>query len=110
MGQGKPTPFVRGVFAADGPSHPLYDAKFAGDVMTWLYGGAIFLGSLLLFLVQPMCAKMLLPLLGGTPAAWNTCMVFFQAGLLAGYAYAHLLPRWIGARHLAICHLILLLA
>ena len=52
--------------------------------MTWLYGAAILLGSLLLFLVQPMCAKMLLPSMGGTPAAWNTCMAFFQAGLLGG--------------------------
>src|SRR6476646_6938710 len=64
-------------------------------MMTWLYSAAILLSSFLLFLVQPICAKTLLPLVGGTPAAWNTCMVFFQAGLLAGYAYAHFLPtRW----------------
>lgn len=78
--------------------------------MTWLYGAAILLGSLLLFLVQPMCAKMLLPLMGGTPAAWNTCMVFFQAGLLAGYAYAHALPRWLGFRTHGVLHLLLLVA
>ncbi|MHC4446812.1 MAG: spermidine synthase [Planctomycetota bacterium] len=53
----------------------------------------IFLGAGLLFLVQPMVGKLLLPLLGGTPAVWNTCMVFFQAALLAGYAYAHLLTK-----------------
>ena len=53
--------------------------------MVWLYSSAILLGSFLLFLVQPICAKTLLPLVGGTPAAWNTCMVFFQAALLAGY-------------------------
>jgi hypothetical protein len=76
--------------------------------MTWLYAAAILLGSLLLFLVQPMCAKMLLPLMGGTPAAWNTCMVFFQAGLLAGYAYAHVLPRWLGVRMHGFLHLLLL--
>src|SRR5512145_2859513 len=52
---------------------------------------AILTGAGLLFLVQPMVAKMLLPLLGGSPSVWNTCMVFFQAGLLAGYAYAHAL-------------------
>jgi hypothetical protein len=78
--------------------------------MTWLFSAAILLGSCLLFLAQPMCAKMLLPLMGGTPAAWNTCMVFFQAGLLAGYAYAHLFPRWLGIRFQAILHLLLLLA
>lgn len=78
--------------------------------MIWIYGAAILLGSFLLFLVQPMCAKMLLPLMGGTPAAWNTCMVFFQAGLLAGYAYAHLLPRWLGAVRHGVLHLILLAA
>jgi len=76
--------------------------------MTWLYSIAILFGSCLLFLVQPMCAKMLLPLLGGTPAVWNTCMVFFQADLLTGYAYAHLLPNRIGTGRHAILHTILL--
>src|SRR5262249_27185201 len=73
--------------------------------MTWLYASAILLGSFLLFLVQPMCAKTLLPLVGGTPAAWNTCMVFFQAGLLAGYAYAHMVPKRIGVGRHAVLHL-----
>ena len=54
-----------------------------------LFGSAVFLSSFLLFLVEPMVAKMLLPLLGGSAAVWNTCLVFFQAVLLAGYAYAH---------------------
>jgi hypothetical protein len=49
----------------------------------------MFVSAYLLFLVQPMVAKMILPLLGGTPAVWNTCMVFYQAVLLAGYAYTH---------------------
>jgi hypothetical protein len=78
--------------------------------MTWLYCAAIFLGSCLLFLVQPQCAKMLLPLLGGTPAVWNTCMVFFQTGLLLGYAYAHWLPRWLGVTRHAVLHVLLLIA
>jgi hypothetical protein len=56
---------------------------------------ATFLGAALLFLVQPIVARMALPLLGGSPAVWNTCMVFFQTVLLAGYAYSHLLAsRW----------------
>jgi spermidine synthase len=54
-----------------------------------LFTASSFLGAGLLFAVQPMVAKMLLPLLGGSPAVWNTAMVFFQLTLLAGYAYAH---------------------
>ena len=61
---------------------------------TLLFGVTIFVSSALLFSIQPLIAKMLLPLLGGTPAVWNTCMVFFQAVLLAGYAYALLVSRW----------------
>src|ERR1043165_735985 len=61
---------------------------------TLLFGVTIFVSSALLFSIQPLIAKMLLPLLGGTPAVWNTCMLFFQAVLLAGYAYALLVSRW----------------
>src|ERR1041385_3356624 len=61
---------------------------------TLLFGITIFVSSALLFSIQPMIAKMLLPLLGGTPAVWNTCMLFFQAVLLCGYAYALLVSRW----------------
>jgi SAM-dependent methyltransferase len=56
-----------------------------------LYALTLFTGATLLFLMQPMVGKMILPLLGGTPAVWSTCMVFFQAALLGGYAYAHAL-------------------
>ena len=69
-------------------------AKSRYSVHTLLFGLTIFVSSALLFSVQPMIAKMLLPLLGGTPAVWNTCMLFFQAVLLAGYAYALLVSRW----------------
>jgi hypothetical protein len=58
-----------------------------------LFTFAIFLSATLLFLVQPMVGKILLPSVGGSPAVWNTCMVFFQAVLLAGYLYAHLLSK-----------------
>jgi len=54
-----------------------------------LYAGTIFLSAFLLFQVQPMIAKMILPWFGGTAAVWTTCMLFFQLVLLAGYAYAH---------------------
>jgi hypothetical protein len=53
-----------------------------------LFALTSFVSAALLFSVQPMIAKILLPLLGGTPNVWNTCMLFFQAVLLAGYAYA----------------------
>jgi hypothetical protein len=54
-----------------------------------LFAATLFVSAFLLFLVQPMIAQIILPLLGGTPAVWNTCMVFFQAALLAGYFYTH---------------------
>jgi hypothetical protein len=59
--------------------------------MRVLFTLATLLGAALLFLVQPIVARMALPLLGGSPAVWNACMLFFQTVLLAGYAYAHLI-------------------
>mgnify|MGYP005814561049 CR=1 FL=1 len=58
-----------------------------------LFIAIIALGSFLLFLVQPLVARLVLPVLGGSPSVWNTAMVFYQAVLLGGYAYAHLLSR-----------------
>ena len=69
----------------------------------------LFVGSSLLFLVQPMIAKMLLSRLGGSPAIWNTCMVFFQAVLLAGYAYAHAISAYLNLRRQIIVHVAVLL-
>ncbi len=54
-----------------------------------LFAVTLFTSAFILFLVQPMVGKMILPRLGGTPQVWNTCMVFFQSTLLAGYAYTH---------------------
>ncbi len=76
--------------------------------MVLVFAITLFLSSSLLFVVQPMIAKMVLPLLGGTPAVWNTCMVFFQAMLLAGYLYAHASTRWLRVQHQAILHIMLL--
>ncbi|RST32142.1 hypothetical protein HMF7854_05675 [Sphingomonas ginkgonis] len=59
----------------------------------WRFVATIFLGSFLLFLVQPLVARLALPRLGGAPAVWNSAMLVYQALLLAGYAYAHLLSR-----------------
>lgn len=78
-------------------------------LMVVLFAATLFLSSSLLFIVQPMIAKMVLPLLGGTPAVWNTCMVFFQAVLLAGYLYAHASSKWLQLRHQAILHVVLLI-
>ena len=63
-----------------------------------LFAAALFLSALLLFAVQPMFTKMVLPVLGGSPAVWSIALVFFQALLLAGYCYAHLLARYASTR------------
>jgi hypothetical protein len=73
-----------------------------------LFAVALFVSAMLLFAVQPMIAKMILPLLGGTPAVWNTCLVFFQATLLLGYLYAHGLVKWMRPRGQAVAHLLML--
>lgn len=70
-----------------------------------LFAGAIFLGSFLLFLVEPIAAKQLLPALGGSAAVWITCLVFFQTALLLAYLYAH----WFAQRSHWILHFVLLL-
>jgi SAM-dependent methyltransferase len=71
-----------------------------------LFAVTILTGSFLLFLVQPMVARLALPRLGGAPAVWNSAMLVYQALLLGGYAYAHVLtrlaPRWQGQVHLAV--------
>src|SRR5438105_2796262 len=73
----------------------------------WLFIATVFVSAALLFAVQPMFTKMVLPRLGGAPAVWSVAMVFFQATLLAGYAYAHALvrlapPRFGLALHVAV--------
>ena len=74
-----------------------------------IYAATIFLSSFLLFLVQPLIARLILPWFGGSAALWTTCMLFFQMLLLAGYAYAHALGRLAGRRQ-AIVHSVLLVA
>ncbi|MBT4711385.1 MAG: fused MFS/spermidine synthase [Alphaproteobacteria bacterium] len=74
-----------------------------------LYTGTLFLSAFLLFSVQPMFTKMVLPSLGGSAAVWNTAVVFFQATLLAGYLYAHLTTRLLGLRRQMLVHGALLL-
>jgi spermidine synthase len=74
----------------------------------WLYAVTIFLGSFLLFQIQPMIAKMILPWFGGTSAVWVTCMLFFQLGLLAGYTYAHASIRYLQPKTQTLVHGVLL--
>ena len=65
-----------------------------------------FLSAVLLFSVQPMFAKMVLPVLGGAPSVWAVAMLFFQAALLAGYCYAHALIRFLPAATTGFVHLV----
>src|SRR5262249_21327260 len=103
--------------ARDRPSARLPHPNTANHRFTWriplplllLFALTLFTSATLLFLVQPMIGKMLLPMLGGTPAVWNTCMVFFQALLLAGYTYAHAATSWFGVRRQTLLHLGVLL-
>ena len=73
--------------------------------MILLFTATIFTSSLLVFLIQPMFARMVLPALGGSPAVWNTAMLFYQGGLLLGYTYAHLGPRLLSVRRHAVVHM-----
>jgi len=74
-----------------------------------LFSVTIFVSAALLFLVEPMFAKFILPLFGSTPAVWTGSMMFFQAALLVGYLYVHLTTTWLGARRQAILHLVVVL-
>ena len=83
-------------------------APEGSNFVLWAYTATTFLSALLLFSVQPMFAKMVLPVLGGSPSVWAVAMFFFQAALLVGYCYAHLLiakapPALTGVIHLGVC-------
>ncbi len=78
--------------------------------MILVYSLAIFVAAALLFAVQPMTAKGLLPMLGGSPSVWTTCMLFFQTVLLGGYLYAHVLTTRFGRRSQVAVHAVLVLA
>ena len=71
------------------------------------YGIAIFFGAFLLFQLQPLMGKYILPWFGGAPGVWTTCMLFFQVLLLGGYAYAHWSSRWFRPRRQVLLHLLL---
>jgi hypothetical protein len=79
-------------------------------LITALFAGTLFTSASLIFIVEPMFGKLVLPRLGGAPAVWNTCMVFYQAVLLAGYLYAHALTTRCRIPGQVAIHLALLLA
>ena len=81
------------------------DAASSASVLLATFIAAIFVSAALLFAVQPMFTKMVLPRLGGAASVWSVAMVFFQTTLLAGYAYAHLLTRFAPGRTSVIIHL-----
>ena len=74
------------------------------------FGVTILLSAFLLFQVQPMVSKAILPWFGGCPAVWTTCMLFFQTALFGGYVYAHLLQRWLAPRQQVLVHLLVVVA
>ncbi|HEY1784282.1 MAG TPA: hypothetical protein VGG30_01990, partial [Pirellulales bacterium] len=75
-----------------------------------LYAGTIFLGAFLLFQLQPLISRFILPWFGGGPAVWTTCLLFFQTVLFAGYAYAHVSEHYLRPRARTALHLALLVA
>ncbi len=77
-------------------------AKAAGKVPAVLFGATILVSAFLLFQVQPLIAKLILPWFGGSAAVWTSCMLFFQIALLAGYAYAHWLNEKSGSVQTAV--------
>ena len=82
--------------------------KSSGIVLL-LFTATLFLSAGLMFLVEPMVARMVLPRLGGSPSVWSTCLVFFQATLLLGYAYAHVLTSAVPHRQQIFVHFSMML-
>ncbi len=76
----------------------------------WVYAGTILVSAFLLFQVQPLISKYILPWFGGSPAVWTTAMLCFQVLLFGGYSYAHLAHRWLPSRGQTALHLVLLVA
>ena len=74
-----------------------------------LFAFSLFVSATLLFWIEPMFAKMILPRFGGVPAVWNVCLAFYQLVLLAGYVYAHVATRRLGVRRQALFHIAFLL-
>src|SRR5215213_11160897 len=86
------------------------DANSSNRGLALAFAATIFISAFLLFQIQPMISKAILPWFGGTPAVWTTCLLFFQSLLFAGYAYAHFSNTWLSHRAQAILHIIVIAA
>jgi SAM-dependent methyltransferase len=84
-------------------------AGSAGRPLPWLLSGTALLGAFLLFLIEPLFAKLILPRFGGSAAVWAMCLVFFQSALLLGYWYADVTTRCLTVAHQSALHIALLL-
>src|SRR5688572_14376753 len=96
--------------------HTRFDCDWSSDVcssdlsaLAWWSAATILVSAFLLFQVQPIISKKILPWFGGSPAVWTTCVLFFQLALLGGYAYAHVLIKYVPTRRQGIVHATLLL-
>lgn len=99
-----PACFLPAIPAPHPPDSPAPEAK----LMPVLYACTVFLSAFLLFLVQPVIAKQILPWFGGSASVWTTCLVFFQALLLGGYTYSHWSARSLRPERQAAVHIVLL--
>src|SRR6187551_1166288 len=100
---------MSGAFMTSVPSESASQSTGARNTLVLVvYTAAIFTSALLLFSVQPLFTKMVLPRLGGSPAVWSVAMVFFQSLLLGGYAYAHFLMQIRSRVIPVVIHLVLL--
>jgi hypothetical protein len=95
--------------AKHAPREERASARRRGGWEVAIFASAIFLSAALLFLIEPMFTKMVLPRLGGSPSVWSVALVFFQSALVAGYAYAHWLTRSIRHPYSILVHLLVLL-
>ncbi len=89
------------------PSPPTTARRPRRPSVGW-FAATVFTSAFLLFQVQPLIGKFILPWYGGSPAVWTTCMLVFQLLLFAGYAYAHGLSMWLTVRQQALLHSLLL--
>jgi hypothetical protein len=83
--------------------------RIPASILLPIFTATLFISAFLMFLVEPMVAKVLLPVLGGAPMVWNTCVVFFQIMLLAGYGYAYGTSRWLDVVRHRPLHLVIVL-
>src|SRR6187401_3234011 len=88
-------------------AYPLPQTR--SNALAWWSAATILVSAFLLFQVQPVISKKILPWFGGSPAVWTTCVLFFQLVLLGGYAYAHVLTHQVQAKWQGIVHLVIVI-